>query len=150
MGSTIVLVSILSIGCGDPVPGPEPVAREVFAALTAKPPRGNMESVYQRLSERTRGVLKARADDIRRLNMGVEIEDWDVIGPAELAFGDRVAKVELVEARGDEATVEVTMVSYVAAPAKPKEEQAQSVSVRLLKEEGQWRVDLPLGNSTVR
>ena len=144
----LLVATFLSSACGEPVPGPEPVAREVISALTAKPPRSNLEPVYERLSSATKAALKRRADDVRRDTGNTELADWEVLGPGDLVFGDRVSKVKLLEEGDDTATVEVTMAVFVKDSSGADAEESQSVTIKLLKEEGQWRVDLPLKASS--
>jgi hypothetical protein len=139
-----LLVSVLTISCGDPVPGPEPVAREVVSALGAKSARSNLKPIYERLSSGTKAALKARADELRRTTGNPELKDWDVLGPNELAFGDRVSKVSLLEESDTTAKVELTMLPFIPGAKGADAQNSKSVILSLVKEEGQWRVDLPL------
>ena len=143
----LTITALLISACGEPVPGPEPVAREVVSALAAKPPRSNLKPVYERLSKATRDALQRRADEIRKTTGNESIQDWEVLGPGDLSFGDRVSRVALLEENDESATVEVTMAVYVKDSRGDDEVETKSVTIQLLKEDGQWRVDLPLVSS---
>jgi hypothetical protein len=139
-----LLASLLSVSCGDPVPGPEPVAREVISALGAKLARSNLKPIYERLSSGTKAALKARADELRRTTGNPELKDWEVLGPNALVFGDRVSKVSVLEEGDTTAKVELTMLPFIPGAKGADAQNSKSVILTLVKEEGQWRVDLPL------
>jgi len=138
-----VILLLLSVGCGDPVPAPESVARDVVAALARKPPLNNLKLIYERLSEKTRAELKSRAVKLRETTGVESLNDWDVIGPRFLVIGDRVAAAELLEEGDGKAKVELKLAPYVAPSGGGDDSAAKSVIVDLVMEEGQWRVELP-------
>jgi len=113
-------------------------------ALTSKPPRSNLKPIYERLSSGTKEALTLRVEEMKRVTGNEELEAWDALGPGNLFYGDRVSKVSLLEESDTSAKVEVTMKPFVKDSSEANTEDSKSVIINLLKEDGQWRVDLPL------
>lgn len=142
MGSVILMLGILP-GCGDPVPAPEAVARNVVSALAAQPPLSDLEPVFKRLATSTRAELEARAVSVREATGVDMLSPWELFGPRVLSRGDRVLGAETVEEGPDTAEVRVDLVSYVPGGLAGSD-ATRSVIVHLVREEGQWKVILPL------
>jgi hypothetical protein len=131
--------------CGEPDRGPEGVAREVFALLAANPMAAGLERAYEHLSDATRASLEGRAAAFNAASSGAaKVQPWDLLAFERFAGGDRVAAVTVEEVTDTEARVTVKFSWLVAATAGGRQQQPEPVTVRMLRQDGKWRVDLPL------
>lgn len=141
----LLLCPLFLGACGKTQPGPEVIAKDVYVALSYRPPLSNLKPVYNRLAAVSRKALDQRAEAVRQATGNPDVKPWEVIGPRDLVAGDRVAKVEILDSGEREASVKVYFAWYVpeASSSAP-----QPIEVKLVREEDGWKVVLPLVSSS--
>ncbi len=143
---TVLMAWLMLGGCARKEPAPVEAVATVYSALAEYSSRGRpglLEAAYDHLDSGTRAKLQARAKEASAAT-GVEVQPWELLGARGMVGGDRVSDVELVSQTGDEARVSVKFAWWVPEQAGGKPLQPEPVEVKAVREEGQWRVVLPL------
>ncbi len=148
--TALVLASGLLAACGGP--GPGDVVHEVLSALEASRGSDSSEALqvaYEQLASATRGELDARAARASEA-LGTKVRPWDVIRFDGFVEGNRVSDVETIETDGDTAVVQVRFAWVVPSDEAGPGVAPEAVRLNLVREDGQWRVALPLAQEAPR
>lgn len=128
------------------------MVREVFVGLSnyaSHPREGTLAAVYQRLSSDTRAILDQRAKSASELG-GREVKAWELLSFSKLVTGDRVTKISVLDEQGDRARVEVKFGWLMPSEEGAERLLPEPVQVDVVREDGAWRVTLPLADSSVK
>lgn len=142
----VALALLTSTGCARTVSEPEAVVGTVYEALAQYQLRASpvlLEEAYRRLDAASRAKLEALAKEATAAT-GAPVEGWEMLGSRGLVAGDRLSGVEVVKAGESEALVAVKFAWWIPEKAGGRPLQPEPVEVRAVREDGQWRVVLPL------
>lgn len=145
----LALGALSLVACADP--GPDTVARQFYSALAeyqGRPSSGLLRAAYGLLSADSHALMAERAEVA---NAGrpepQHLAPWQLLSFGGLVAGDEVAGVEAVDVADESATVEVAFRWLVPSDQGGPATEPPSIRVSLVREDGDWKVALPLGKS---